>query len=123
MLHRREFLYTGVRFLRSVFFCFSALNNDLFAAKVGNLYALTCKTSREQLSQGKGIGMLTDKHFSQQSLGIRRTGLFASTALPLIVPMMIVQSILPAYTANAHTTLLTVPLSAGCISPSDCVSK
>src|ERR1700692_4922739 len=123
MLHPIEFLYTGVRFLRSDFCCFWALNNDLFAAKEGNLYALTCETLREQLSQGKGIAMLTDKHFFQQAPGPRRPGLFASSALPLIVLLMIVQSILPASAATARTTLGSVPLSAGCISPSDCLSK
>jgi beta-glucosidase len=123
MLHRIELLYTGVRFLRSDFLCFSALNNDLFAAKEGNLYALTCKAPREQLSQGKGIGMLTDKHFFQKSLGNHRTGLFASTVLPLMVMLMIVQSVLPAYAATTRTALLSATLSSGCISPSDCVSK
>jgi beta-glucosidase len=123
MLHLIELLYTGVRFLRSDFLCFSALNNDLFAAKEGNLYALTCKAQREQLSQGKGIGMLTDKHFFQKSLGNHRTGLFASTVLPLMVMLMIVQSVLPAYAATTRTALLSATLSSGCISPSDCVSK
>src|SRR5882757_2749003 len=42
-----ELLYTVVHFLRSDFLCFSVLNNDLFAAKEGNLYALTCETSSE----------------------------------------------------------------------------
>jgi len=112
-----------VRFLRSDFLCFSALNNDLFAAKEGNLYALTCETSREQLFQGKGIGMLIYKHFLQKSLGMRRTRLFASTALPMIVMLVILQSVLPAYAANARTASLSATLSSGCISRSDCVSK
>src|SRR6266446_7293351 len=59
----------------------------------------------------------------QKSLGIRRTRLFASTALPMIVMLVILQSVLPAYAANARTALLSAPLSSGCISPSDCVSK
>src|SRR5256884_2158622 len=67
--------------------------------------------------------MPTYKHFFQKSLGIRRTGLCASTALPLIVLVMIVQSVLPAYAANARTAPPSATLSSGCISPSDCVSK
>src|SRR5258708_7548748 len=67
--------------------------------------------------------MRTYKHFFQKSLGIRRTGLFASTALPLIMLLVLVQSVLPAYAANARTALLSATLSSGCISPSDCVSK
>src|SRR5256886_14413017 len=67
--------------------------------------------------------MLTDKHFFQKTLGIRRTGLFASTVLPLIVMLMIVQSVLPAYAATTRTAQLSATLSSGCISPSDCVSK
>ena len=89
----------------------------------GNLYALTCETSKEQLCQGKGIGMLTSKHFFQKFLGIRRTGLFASAALPIIVILVILQSVLPAYAANARTAPPSATLSSGCISPSDCVSK
>src|SRR5437660_12920542 len=88
----------------------------------GNLYALTCETSKEQLCQGKGIGMLTSKHFFQKSLGIRRTGLFASTALPLIVILVIMQSVFPAYAANARTAPPAAALSYVCISPRDCVS-
>src|SRR5215831_7494451 len=82
-----------------------------------------CETSVEHLSLGKGIHMFTDKHCFQKSHGFRRTGLFASTALPLLVLLMIAQSILPASAANARTTLRAVTLSAGCISPSDCLSK
>src|SRR5215467_8458644 len=82
-----------------------------------------CETSGEHLSLGKGIQMLTDKHCFQKSLGFRRTGLFASTALPLLVLLMIVQSILPASAANTRTRLGAVTLSSGCISPSDCLSK
>src|SRR5260221_5083861 len=67
--------------------------------------------------------MRTYKHFFQKSLGIRRTGLFASTALPLIMLLVLVQSVLPAYAANARPALLSTTLSSGCISPSDCVSK
>lgn len=99
------------------------LNNGLFAAKEGNLDALLCKTSREQLFQGKGIAMLTDKHFFLQSRAIRRTGLFASTALFVMVILMIVQLVLPASAATNRTTLRTVTLSSGCISPADCLSK
>jgi beta-glucosidase len=67
--------------------------------------------------------MLTDKHFFQKSRGIRRTGLFASSALPIILILLIVQSVLPACAANARTASLSATLSSGCISPSDCVSK
>ena len=56
------------------------------------ILCLLCETSMEQLSQGKAIGMLTDKHFFQKSLGIRRTERLASTALPLMVMLMIMQS-------------------------------
>src|SRR5689334_3359382 len=73
--------------------------------------------------KGKGIGMLTDKHFLQKSLDIRRTGLFASTALPLMVMLMIVQSVLPACAANTQTAQPSATPSYGCTSPSDCVSK
>ncbi|HEY4383076.1 MAG TPA: glycoside hydrolase family 3 N-terminal domain-containing protein, partial [Ktedonobacteraceae bacterium] len=66
--------------------------------------------------------MLTGKHFFQKSLGIRYTGLLASTALPIIVILVIVQSVLPAYAATARTAQHSAIL-AGCISPSDCVSK
>jgi hypothetical protein len=45
-----SYLYIVVRFLRSDFLCFSALNHDLFATKEGNLYARTHETSKEQLS-------------------------------------------------------------------------
>src|SRR5260370_37147327 len=72
---------------------------------------------------GKGIGMHTYKHFFQKPLGIARTGLIASTALPIIVMLGTVQSVLPAYAANARTASLSATLSSGCISPSDCVSK
>jgi beta-glucosidase len=77
----------------------------------------------EQLSQGKGIDMLTDKHFLQKSLRIRRTGLFASTALPLMVMLMIVQLVLPACAATTQTAQPSATPSYGCTSPSDCVSK
>jgi len=62
--------------------------------------------------------MLTDKHFFQKSRGIRRTGLFASSALPIILILLIVQSVLPACAANARTASLSATLSSGCISPS-----
>jgi beta-glucosidase len=112
-----------MRLLRSVFCCFSVLNKGLLAAKEGNLYALMCETSGELLSQRKEIHMLADKHCFEKSLGFRRTGLFTSTALPLLVLLLMVQLILPASAANARTTLHSVTLSAGCISPSDCLSK
>ena len=67
--------------------------------------------------------MLRYKHFFQKSLGMPRTGLFAPTALPVIVILVILQSILPACGANARTARLSATLSSGCISPSDCVSK
>src|SRR5260370_39858186 len=72
--------------------------------------------------QGKGRGMLPSKPFFQQSLGSRRTGHFASTALSLLVLLVIMQSVLPAYAAHARTASPSATLSAGCISPSDCVS-
>src|SRR5260221_7942827 len=59
----------------------------------------------------------------QKSLGIRRAGLFASIVLPIIVMLVILQLVLPAYAANARTARLSAPLSYGCSSPSDCVSK
>jgi beta-glucosidase len=78
----------------------------------------------EQLSQGKAIGMLTDKHFLQKSLGIRRTERLASTALPLMVMLMIMQSVLSACTATTPTAQrFATPSSYGCTSPSACVSK
>src|SRR5947209_5451974 len=67
--------------------------------------------------------MLTSKHLFHKSLGMRRTGLFAPTAVPIMVILVILQSVLPAYTANARTARLSATLSSGCISPSDCVSK
>src|SRR5260370_226553 len=67
--------------------------------------------------------MLTDKHFFQKSRGIRRTRFFASTALPIILILVLVQSVLPACAANTRTASLAATLSSGCISPSDCVSK
>src|SRR5947209_13769976 len=67
--------------------------------------------------------MLTSKHFFQKFLGIRRTGLFASASVPIIVILVILRSVLPAYAANARTASLSATLSSGCISPSDCVSK
>src|SRR5207247_11143048 len=83
-----------------------------------------CETSMEQLSQGKAIGMLTDKHFFQKSLGIRRTERLASTALPLMVMLMIMQSVLSACTATTPTAQrFATPSSYGCTSPSACVSK
>src|SRR5881296_3693955 len=77
----------------------------------------------EQLSLGKGIGMLTDKHFLQKSLGIRRIELLASTALPLMAMLIIVQSVLSACAANTPTAQRPASRSYGCISASDCVSK
>src|SRR3989440_7299615 len=47
----------------------------------------------------------------------------ASTALPLILILVLVQSVLPAYAANDRTALHSATLSSGCISPSDCLSK
>jgi beta-glucosidase len=67
--------------------------------------------------------MLTDKHCFQKSLGIRRTGLFTSTALPLMVMLMIVQSVLLACAANTPTPRRFATPSYGCTSPSDCVAK
>src|SRR5437870_1586379 len=67
--------------------------------------------------------MLTDKHFFHKSLGIRRTGLFISTVLPVMVILMIVQPVLLACTTNTPTTGPSAIQSSGCISPSDCVSK
>src|SRR5258707_11327866 len=81
------------------------------------------RQSKEQPSQGKGIGMLTDKHFFQKFLGSRRARFFVSTALPIILILVLVQSVLPACAANTRTAGLSATLSAGCISPSDCVSK
>src|SRR5258708_6517854 len=82
----------------------------------------TLSSRFDRLSR-KGIGMLRYKHCFEKSLGMRRTGLFAPTAVPLIMILVILQSVLPAYTANARTARLSATLSAGCISPSDCVSK
>src|SRR5256712_5454827 len=88
------------------------------------ILCLLCETSMEQLSQGKAIGMLTDKHFFQKSLGIRRTERLASTALPLMVMLMIMQSVLSACTATTPTAQrFATPSSYGCTSPSACVSK
>src|SRR6266700_1921829 len=67
--------------------------------------------------------MLTDKHFFQKSLGIRSTGLFISTVLPVMVMLMIVQPVLLADATNTQTARHSAILSSGCISPSDCVSK
>src|SRR5437588_864854 len=78
---------------------------------------------KKQLSQGKELGMLPYKRCFQKSLGIRRTGHFASDALAMIVILVILQLVLPAYPANAQTARLSAILSYGCISPSDCVSK
>src|SRR5258708_5079304 len=41
----------------------------------------------------------------------------------LLVLLVIVQSVLPAYVANARTASPFAAQSAGCISPSDCVAK
>src|SRR5258708_6144033 len=62
-------------------------------------------------------------HLVQKSLGVRRMGLFASTALSLLVVLLIVQSVLPAYAANTRSGRFFAPLVYGCSSPSDCVSK
>ena len=68
--------------------------------------------------------MGTDKHLFQKSFGIRHTKCLASTALPLIVMLMIMQSILSACTANTSTVQrFATPSSYGCTSPSACVSK
>src|SRR5258708_13090333 len=67
--------------------------------------------------------MLTDKHFFQKSFGSRRARFFVSTTLPIILILVLVQSILPACAANTRTASLAATLSSGCISPSDCVSK
>lgn len=67
--------------------------------------------------------MLTDKHFFQKSLGIRRPKLLASTALPLMVMLMIMQSVLSACEANTPTAQRFATPSYGCTSPSACVSK
>src|SRR5437763_11201467 len=67
--------------------------------------------------------MRTYKHFFQKSRGIRRTGLFASTALPIILILVLVSSIVPADAAHDRTAPHFATLSSGCISPSDCVSK
>src|SRR5207245_5833529 len=64
-----------------------------------------------------------DKHFFQKSLGSRRARFFVSTALPIILILVLVQSVLPACAANTRTASLSATLSSGCISPSDCVSK
>ena len=84
---------------------------------------LPCETSIEHLSQRKAIGMLTDKHSFQKSPGICRTGLFASTVLPLMVMLMLAQSVLPAYAATTRTAPRFTTPSYGCTSPAACVSK
>ncbi len=67
--------------------------------------------------------MLPDKHFFQKSLGVRRTERFASPALPLMVMLMILQSVLLACTANTPTPpRVAIPSSYGCTSPSTCIS-
>ncbi len=67
--------------------------------------------------------MLTDKHFFQKSLGSYSTKRLASTALPLLL-LMIMQSVLFACTANTPTLpRFATPTSYGCTSPDDCVSK
>ncbi len=67
--------------------------------------------------------MLTDKHFFQKSLGSYSTKRLASTALPLVL-LMIMQSVLFACTANTPTLpRFATPTSYGCTSPGDCVSK
>ncbi len=63
------------------------------------------------------------KRFFQKSLGIRRTGLFASTAFSLLLILAILPSVLPVYAASARTTRISPTLTYGCSSPSDCVSK
>ncbi len=71
--------------------------------------------------------MLTDKHYFQDSHGMRRAERLVPTALPLLVMLMIMQSILSACTASAPSTPTTprfvTPSSYGCTSPSACVSK
>jgi len=67
--------------------------------------------------------MLAYQHVLLKSLRSRRTRLFASIVLPCVMILLIVQSIVPASTANAGRTSLSAPLASGCISPSDCVSK
>jgi beta-glucosidase len=67
--------------------------------------------------------MLTDKHSIQTSPGICRTKRFASPALPLIVLLMIVQSVLSACAANTPTPPRFATPSYGCTSPAACVSK
>lgn len=61
--------------------------------------------------------------FSLKLLGHCRPRRFATTALPVIVILLIWQLVVPASAANARTASLLTPLSSGCISPSDCVSK
>ncbi|WP_420799501.1 glycoside hydrolase family 3 protein [Ktedonobacter robiniae] len=67
--------------------------------------------------------MLTYTYFSLKLLRVCRPRRLATVALPVIVTLLIWQLVLPAYTANTRTVPLLTPLSSGCISPSDCVSK
>ncbi len=67
--------------------------------------------------------MLTDKHCFQKPLGSRSTKRLASTALPLLL-LMIMQSVLFGCTANTPTLpRFATPTSYGCTSPGDCVAK
>src|SRR5436190_10096122 len=67
--------------------------------------------------------MLTGQRLLLGSLRIRRAGFFASTALPLLVALMIVQPFLLTYSANTRAVRGAGALTYGCSSPSDCVSK
>jgi beta-glucosidase len=67
--------------------------------------------------------MLTDKHSIQTSPGICRTKRFASPALPLMVMLMIMQSVLSACAANTPTPPRFATPSYGCTSPAACVSN
>ncbi len=68
--------------------------------------------------------MLPNKHFFQKSPGFHSTQRLASTALPLMVMLMIMQSVLFACTANTPTLpRVAIPSSYGCTSPRACVSK
>ncbi|WP_201380051.1 glycoside hydrolase family 3 protein [Ktedonobacter sp. SOSP1-52] len=67
--------------------------------------------------------MRTRTSFALKFLEHCRPRRFATTTLPVIVILLLWQLVLPASAANARTALLLTPLSPGCISPSDCVSK
>jgi beta-glucosidase len=67
--------------------------------------------------------MLTDNHSFQKSPGICRTKRFASPVLPLMVMLMILQSVLSACAANTPTAPRFTNPSYGCTSPAACVSK